>query len=153
MVNTNSENPLEKTSFQWVSMADRLLVWGEPVPFPPLSAGTWCGLNLCRSCVYSSRLCEFLIVEVLLYQENTVSFMSSILLAPTIFLLPLPHRSLSPGGRGLMETSDLGPSTPKFVTLSLHIILVCVSMSVASTAGGNSSKCWLCRCVCFMKTH
>lgn len=94
-------------------------------------------------------------MEVLFHPEDTVSLKSAIPLVPTIFLLPLPHRSLSPGGRGLMETSDLGPSTPMFVTLSLsaHHPAVCVSVLLASTAGENSSKCWLCRCVCFMKTH
>lgn len=65
-------------------------------------------LSPSRTCVCSHSLLEFLCAS-LLYPEGTVSLGHLLLLALTVFLPPLPQRSLSFEGRGsLIMTSHLG---------------------------------------------
>ena len=88
--------PTGENSFslwQHISVADSFLVGVEPpCPLALLSADTAVLFELC-----SLYVC-WTVSELLLCLEGTVCLESSTILALTVFLPPLPHRSLSSEG-------------------------------------------------------
>ena len=74
----------------------------------------------CAGPVHAAKVCESICGSALLCLEGLISLLSSLPLALTIFVLLLLQSSLIPEGENLMETSHLGLSVPR--SLTLHIV-------------------------------
>lgn len=87
----------------------------------PSQCWNFAGLNPCRSCACCHNLSEFICVSVLFCLEDSIFLESSIASGFYTLFLPPPsllYRSIpDPGGGGLMETSYLGLSSLKSLTL------------------------------------
>jgi hypothetical protein len=111
--------PLEETSFPFVSgHQSRWLLghrWGL-ASTSPLSAGTPSDLDPCRHCAHCHSLCEFICVSLLLWLEGLFPWCPLFPLALRI-LPPHPLCSVIPKEKHLMNTSHLGLSMPRSLTL------------------------------------
>jgi hypothetical protein len=106
---------------QQLSGANSNVIRGTHVFFPFSMLGFCLLWTLFRSCTDRHRLCEFICVAALLCVEDAIPWSQPLSLSLRIFLLPLPHRSLSLERRGLLKTFHLELITLKslnFCTLS-----------------------------------